>query len=610
MLRNLYLSGLLMALAVMPLITKAQGGPAGLERLSLDTTLAPFYHGVASGDPLANAVIIWTRVTTPDTGVINGTWHIATDTLFANTIQSGPFATESSKDFTVKIDVQGLQPNTFYYYRFQYGGRFSLTGRTKTAPTGNVSNLRFAVVSCSDYENGYFNAYEHLMHRNDFDALIHLGDYIYEYGVGTNIPGREHEPANEIVTLSDYRGRFSHYRLDDQLRGLHQNYPFVTIWDDHESANNAWTGGAENHTPGSEGNWADRLSNSRTAYFEWMPIRDQATPNQYRGYRKIRYGNLIDLIVLDTRIEDRDEQTTNATTINDPNRHLIGPDQLNWLAQQLKDTTTQWKVIAQQVMVAPLRPFGVLLNEDQWDGYAAERQRLYDTIINYGIENVVVLTGDIHTSWANNLLSGSTPVGVEYVTTSITSSSSPIAINPSTISSILPHIKYANLTEKGYLILDVTANKTQGDFYFVNTIAAVDTSTNFAAGWSTNNTANTLVSATATTSAVSFPPLAPKTPGVAVGITTPQPTELILLGTFPNPFHDKFVAQFYLEKPGTVTASIYDLAGKQISVQSLGLRNEGVNLANVDGSKLPAGNYILLLSNGTQTYRKHITKVQ
>ncbi len=597
-------------MALFPFFANAQGGPAGLERLSLDTTLAPFYHGVASGDPLPNAVIIWTRITTPDTGTVSGTWHIATDTLFANTLDSGPFATGASKDFTVKIDVQGLQPNTFYYYRFEYNGRFSLTGRTKTAPTGNVSHLRFAVVSCSDYENGYFNAYEHLMHRNDFDALIHLGDYIYEYGVGTNIPGREHEPANEIITLSDYRGRFSHYRLDEQLRGLHQNFPFVTIWDDHESANNAWSGGAQNHTPGTEGNWIDRLDNSKTAYFEWMPIRDQAAPNQFRGYRKIRYGNLVDLIVLDTRIEGREEQTNNSTTINDPTRTLLGTDQFNWLMQQLNDNTTQWKVLAQQVMIAPLRPFGLLLNEDQWDGYAAERQKIYDTIIANNIDNVVVITGDIHTAWANNLLSGTTPVGVEYVTTSITSAASPVPIDPNTINSILPHIKYANLTQKGYLILDINATKTQGDYYFVNTIANIDTTTSFVTAWSTLDGTNTLVSGTRSVSTATYPPLAPKTPGVAVGIQQPQSTQLVLLGAFPNPFHDKFVAQFYLEQPGVVTARIFDLVGKEVSVQNLGLRNEGVNLANVDGSKLPAGNYILVLDNGKQTYRNKITKVQ
>lgn len=608
MFRTTYLLGLAFVLAYLPFAAQAQDY-ASLKRLSLDTTLAPFYHGVASGDPLMDAVIIWTRVTTPDTGTITGNWYMATDTLFVNTVKSGQFTTDASKDFTVKIDVTGLQAGTYYYYRFEYDGNSSLIGRTKTVPA-NPSHMRFAVVSCADYENGYFNAYEHLMHRNDFDAVVHLGDYIYEYGVGTNIPGREHEPANEVVTLSDYRGRFSHYKLDEQLRGLHQNYPFITIWDDHESANNSWSGGAQNHTPGTEGNWTDRLDNSKTAYFEWMPIRDRAAPDQFKGYRKIRYGNLLDLIILDTRIDGRDLQDRNA--VNDTSRHLISPEQLKWFADQLKDTTTQWKVVAQQVMMAPLNPLGILLNEDQWDGYVGERNRVYDTIEEHNVDNMVVLTGDIHTAWANNLLDGSTPVGVEFVTTSVTSSSGGLTLpgGPGTVTSLLPHIKYANVEDKGYLILDVTAARTQGDYYFVSTINAIDTTTNFTTAWFTNDGTNTLNQGTPTAATSASPPLAPKLPGVPlVGIKTPQPTELILVGAFPNPFHDQFVVQYYLQQPSNVTAYFYDLAGKQVAAQTLGLGDEGINLANINGSKLPAGSYILVLDNGKQTYRKQVVKV-
>ncbi len=573
MLRNLL--SLTMALALMPLIANAQQDHAGLKRLSVDTVLAPFYHGVASGDPLADAVIIWTRITTPDTGTITGNWYFATDVDFTNTIQDGQFTTDASRDYTVKLDVQNLQPGTFYYYRFAYDGNFSLTGRTKTAATGSITNLRFAVVSCSDYENGYFNAYESLNNRNDFDAVIHLGDYIYEYGVGTNIPGREHEPANEIITLGDYRGRFSHYRLDAQLRVLHQNYPFITIWDDHESANNSWMGGAQNHTPGTEGNWADRLDNSKTAYFEWMPIRDQAAPNQFRGYRAIRYGDLADIIVIDTRIEGREEESSSSSVINDPNRTLLGTTQADWLEQQLQDTTTQWKVIANQVMMAPLTLGSTVLNPDQWDGYPAERQRIYDNIINNDIDNVVVLTGDIHTAWANNLISNGTNVGVEFVTTSVTSSSGNLGIPAGAISTLLPHVQYVNLIEKGYYILDINTQRTQADFYNVATINQIDTTTSFSEGWFTNDGANTLTQGTRTTSATTYPPLAPTVPGVAVGIAQPQPTALILLGAFPNPFHDRMVLQYYLEKPGTVSATLYDLAGKKVHFQNLGQANEG-----------------------------------
>lgn len=610
MLRNLPFLGLFVALFFSNLAAQAQDY-ASLKRLSVDTALAPFYHGVASGDPLSDAVIIWTRVTTPDTGTITGNWYFATSPSFTNIIQDGQFTTDASRDYTVKIDVQNLQPGTYYYYRFEYQGNFSLTGRTKTASTGHIDNLRFAVVSCSDYENGYFNAYESLNNRNDFDAVIHLGDYIYEYGVGTNIPGREHEPANEIITLGDYRGRFSHYRLDSQLRVLHQNYPFITIWDDHESANNSWSGGAQNHTPGTEGNWADRLNNSKTAYFEWMPIRDHAAPNQFRGYRNIKYGDLANIIVIDSRIEGRDEESNSPSVYNDPNRSMLGTTQADWLELQLQDTSTQWKIIANQVMMAPLTLAGSILNPDQWDGYPAERQRIYDNIMNNDIDDVVVLTGDIHTAWANNLLSGNTAVGVEFVTTSITSSSTSISIpgGSATIQSILPHVKYVNLTEKGYYILDISRTKTQADFYNVATINQIDTTTLFVTAWYTNTGANTLTQGTQIVTTNTYPPLAPKEPGVTVGIAKPQPTALILLGAFPNPFHDNLVLQYYLEKPGMVSASIYDLAGKQVLLQDLGQGTEGVNLANVNGSSLPAGNYLLVINNGTETYRKQVVKV-
>ncbi len=611
MFQKLHLLGLAMALTLLPFIAQAQEDYASLKRLSVDTALAPFYHGVASGDPLADAIIIWTRVTTPDTGTITGNWYFATDTNFTNTIQNGQFTTDASRDYTVKLDVQNLQAGTYYYYRFEYQGNFSLTGRTKTASTGSITNLRFGVVSCSDYENGYFNAYESLNNRNDFDAVIHLGDYIYEYGVGARIPGREHEPANEIVTLGDYRGRFSHYRLDEQLRTLHQNYPFITIWDDHESANNSWSGGAQNHTPGTEGSWADRLDNSKTAYFEWMPIRNQGAPNQFRGYRTIRYGDLADIIVVDTRIEGREEESSSPSVYNDPNRTLLGAPQADWLELQLQDTVTQWKVIANQVMMAPLTLGSSILNPDQWDGYSAERQRIYDNVINNGIDNLVVLTGDIHTAWANNLISSGTNVGVEFVTTSITSSSTSINIpgGQSTIQSLLPHVKYVNLTEKGYYILDISTSRTQADFYNVATIDVIDTTTSFVEGWYTNDGANTLTQGTRTTSTSTNPPLMPKVPGIAVGIAQPQPTALILLGAFPNPFHDKMVLQYYLEQPGMVSATLYDLAGKQVHYQNLGQGNEGVNLANIDGSTLTAGNYILVIGNGKDTYRKQVVKV-
>ena len=295
------------------------------------TCTAPFYHGVASGDPLSNKVIIWTRVTPIDfSQSISGTYKVAVDSLFNNVISSGVFDTDFTSDFTVKIDVSGLNPNTFYFYRFETNGKKNPIGRTKTLPIGNVDNMRFAVVSCANLESGYFNAYKAINERNDVDAIIMLGDYIYEYEEGyydpnSNVP-RNLEPSNEIISLADYRMRYSSYHLDRSLQRLHQNYPWICVWDDHEFANNAYKDGAQNHDS-NEGNWYDRKESAKKAYFEWLPIRPSDSKLMHI-YRKFDFGDLFSLMMVDTRIHGREEQlgVSNAQT-NDTNRTLLGTDQ-------------------------------------------------------------------------------------------------------------------------------------------------------------------------------------------------------------------------------------------------------------------------------------------
>ncbi|HOU47426.1 MAG TPA: PhoD-like phosphatase N-terminal domain-containing protein, partial [Chitinophagales bacterium] len=206
------------------LTSKAIEPISSLERSMLDTSLIPFYHGVASGDPLPDRVIIWTRVTPDVDGVVNGTWRVALDTNFTSIVQSGTFTADSSRDYCVKIDVSGLQPNTWYFYDFTALGRNSQTGRTKTAPVGGVDQLRFAFTSCSHYPNGYFNAYSRIRDRNDIDAILHLGDYIYEYETGTGSVRKDQKPSYEIIKLSDYRQRYSTHRLDPDCRRMHQQY--------------------------------------------------------------------------------------------------------------------------------------------------------------------------------------------------------------------------------------------------------------------------------------------------------------------------------------------------------------------------------------------------
>ncbi len=474
-------------------------------RSQLLPQLAPFYHGVASGDPTTSAVIIWTRVTTQNpTAVVN--WKVATDVNLLNIVKSGTAYTDAGKDFTVKVDVTGLQPNTTYYYEFETENKFSLTGRTKTIPTGTVNNVRLAIVSCSNYAEGYYNAYKAIKDRNDVDAVIHLGDYIYEYGNGEYGNLFNLQPPTEILTLADYRLRYNYNKLDTNLLRLHQQYAFITIWDDHESADNAYKNGANNHTEGTEGAWVDRKAFSIKAYREWMPIRDEINTLSDVIYRGFKFGNLADISFLDTRITGRDLQLAQNTVgaMQDQSRNLMGPTQLSWFKNRIDNTTSQWKIIAQQVMVAPLRASAVPINMDQWDGYEGERNRVYDIIRPKN--NVVVLTGDIHTSWANDLPesnpltpyvpgNAATPcmnsLGAEFVITSVTSPGLAVLQNagtgPAAIMSGNPHMKYIELASHGFGILDITPQRAQHEWYFLSTITSPIFTSSFAKAFAVNN---------------------------------------------------------------------------------------------------------------------------
>lgn len=616
---------LVLALAIL-FITASVSAQSWLNdqaRTDLDPTLEPFYHGVASGDPLATQVIIWTRVT-PDSSVttIPVDWRVATDTGMTNIVTSGSTSTSDSVDFTVKVDVTGLTADTWYYYEFTALGGNSLRGRTKTAPTGDNDNVRFAVVSCSGYEAGYFNAYERVAFRNDVDAVLHLGDYLYEYTAGGSIAGRDHEPPNEILDLSDYRTRLSHYHLDHDLRQVHQYYPFIMTWDDHETANNSWSGGAENHDPLTEGTWQDRKSAAIQAYFEWLPVRKPDPNDPERIYRKLNYGDLVDLYMLDTRLEDRDEQVgVTSPSLQDSSRTILGPEQYNWLVNGMDSSTSQWQIIGQQVMVAPLEAtlFGPIVNDDQWDGYPIERQRFFNDVVAKNINDLVMLTGDIHTSWANDLPfhpsisynagSGAGSVGVEFVVTSITSGSSPIGIPQALITTSNPHIKYIDLSQKGYLILDIAKTKTQADWYYVPTVSSVDHSDTYAASWYTNDQDGFLTSSnTATVSTSSAPIKPPPLPrNVVIGLED-QERDAVLFGAYPNPVNDLLLTKFYLYNSGAVTLKLIDINGKEVLVKKLGSLAMGIRYANLDVANLASGSYVLLLQTKSQTLKRKIIK--
>ena len=459
----------------------------------------PFRHGVASGDPLSDRVILWTRITPiSDEGVIPDTlpekipytWSVALDPQMSQIISGGQGETTLEKDYTVKIDADGLLPNTTYYYQFNAIGFASDVGRTKTLPVGHVGHIRMAFTSCSNYPYGYFNAYGAIAQRKDLDVVLHLGDYIYEYadgeyGSGAKL-GRVHAPDKETVSLSDYRIRHAQYKTDPDLQEAHRQHPFIVVWDDHETANNSYVDGAENHQPNSEGDWTERKLAAIQAYFEWMPIREQMDAHG-RIYRDFRFGDLVDLIMLDTRIEGRDKQIPgigNLPGVSDPNRTLLGFEQEDWLYNKLSKSQQdgqRWRLLGQQVMVGQLGTADLAFNMDQWDGYRANRDRLFNHIIENEIDNIVVLTGDIHSSWATeitptpfrldtyNPFTGEGAIAVEFVTPGVTSPGIPdkaaAALVSASLNTALPHVKYTDFFHRGYVLLDITHERTQAEWH-------------------------------------------------------------------------------------------------------------------------------------------------
>ncbi|MCB9660294.1 MAG: alkaline phosphatase D family protein [Sandaracinaceae bacterium] len=461
-----------------------------------------FSHGVASGDPVADGFVIWTRVSPADLGTsVDVFYEVALDPEFVDRVVAGTMTTGASVDFTAKIDVRGLVWGRDYYYRFAALGRSSLVGRARCAPEGNEARaLRFAVTSCASLGHGYFHAYRRIAEREDLDAVIHLGDYIYEYGTGEYGSVREYEPAHEIVTLADYRTRHAQYRRDPDLQALHQQHPLIPIWDDHESANDSYEDGAENHQPDSEGAWTDRKAAAKQAYFEWMPIRDAAT---HQVYRRLQYGNLLDIVLLDTRLEGREQQLEDADELEgEPaSRSLLGATQEAWLSAELEASTARWVFLAQQVMVAQLSlSGGSPFNLDQWDGYPAARGRLLETIRTHANKRTVVLTGDIHTSWVSRLVEDPYAEGVdldrdapavEFVTTSVTSPGIAAGNLADRIAQGIidqsPHLEYVQLSRKGYVVMEVTAGTVYADYFFVEGVLPGEDAEEFAVGFDTRH---------------------------------------------------------------------------------------------------------------------------
>ena len=511
-----------------------------------------FAHGVASGDPAPHAVVIWTRVTptraaTPGSGRgphVTVRWEVATDPGFRRVIRRGGFSTGPSRDHTVKVDVTGLRPATWYHYRFSYDGSRSRVGRTRTAPGRRATpkHLRFGVVSCANWQAGWFSVYRHLAQRDDLHAVLHLGDYLYEYAPGQYGYGssdediRPHDPPREMVSISDYRRRHAQYKTDPDLQDLHAKYPWIITWDDHEVTNDQWRDGGENHQP-DEGDYQRRRARAHRAFDEWMPLRMDGTADLRDGtrlFRRLSFGRLAEISMLDLR-SYRDEQVFTPAPpapfpngeVSDPGRTILGTAQLRWLRDSLRRTRPQWKVIGNPAMIAPVN-FGALpddlvqpvndvtglvpedgapYNVDQWDGYTADRDRVLHHIRDQGIKDVVFVTGDIHSGWACELpLDASdyayenparVSAGVEFVCSSVTSNNlKDITGDPSGATSTAVeegikannrHIRYLNFDDHGFSVLDLNAERAQMDWFIIGDRADRDTEVTYETSWQTRS---------------------------------------------------------------------------------------------------------------------------
>jgi len=488
-------------------------GLAGLVRLEGQPVPSPrkiFRHGVASGDPLTDSVILWTRVTAPESAAPEVLWEVAADSAFKRIVLRGTTVTGWQRDFTIKVDATGLAPATTYYYRFQSLGEQSPVGRTRTIPASNAGHLRLAIVSCSNFPFGYFNVYDRIARRADLDAVLHLGDYLYEYangvyGDGAKL-GRISDPNREIISIADYRQRHAQYKSDPDLQEAHRQHPWITVWDDHEVANNTWRDGAENHQPDrGEGSFAARRAAAVQAYFEWMPIREDRATRQPRIYRTFTIGGLADLIMLDTRVIDRDEQAgrrDDLAVVDDPARSVLGRAQEQWFQEELRESTragTRWQLIGQQVPFAPLSlPGATTASTDTWEGYRPARQRFVDAITSLGLRNAVVLTGDVHSSWGYDVTAdpwsaydpatGRGTLAVEIVAPSVTSPNgfgatpAEVAQRAEKYRAERPHLRYVDGALRGYVVLDLTRERLQADWFYVPTVTERSTSESFGKG--------------------------------------------------------------------------------------------------------------------------------
>jgi alkaline phosphatase D len=487
-----------------------------------------FTHGIASGEPSASSVLLWTRHVAAGDSKLR--CEVATDRTFRKVAGGGDVVARGDADHTAKLVVKGLEAGRVYYYRFVApDGAISPVGRTRTLPQGDVARFGIGLFSCSNLPYGWFNAYAHAATRDDLDLIVHCGDYIYEYPIGTYptlkdaLPGRLIQPSHEIVTLADYRLRYAAYRLDADLQRLHAAFPMIAQWDDHELANDAWKDGAENHQPETEGDWSVRKAIAERVYREWMPVSDDT-------YSSYQIGTLATLFRPETRASARMKQlsvgdalagrTDLAKALTEfrdgawsaQDRTLMGMVQEKWLHDGLAASTragTGWQILAQQVVMGNGRfpaeaanwapataeiarkrlmaavaasQAGLPFNMDAWDGYPAARARLYDAALA-AEANLVVLSGDSHNAWGYDLgergfgQGKSDRVGVEFGGHSVTSPGFETyapGIAPAEVARELraanPGLVFSDTSRRGYVSLEVTPAQVVGSWHFTSDI--------------------------------------------------------------------------------------------------------------------------------------------
>mgnify|MGYP000010226078 CR=1 FL=1 len=588
---------------------RAASGPVSDQRArrqAMATAFAPFLHGVASGDPLPDGVILWTRVTpeSPSPEPIEVRWRMALTASMSPVLAEGTSMANDDRDYTVKVDVRGLLPNQHYYYQFEALGRKSVIGRTRTGTTGSLDRLRLAAVSCSDYRAGYFHAYARLAARNDLALILHLGDYFYEGGGGPD--DRTHEPDAEIYRLQDYRARYSQYHLDPDLQRVHQVHPFSTIWDDHDIVVDALRDTSLRHDE-EFGSYRDRKWAAIKAAYEWLPLREDPV-DSLRIWRSLPYGDLAEVFLLDTRLYDRDRFATDASDpiYQSPDHRLLGPAQMAWLQSGLAASTGRWKVLANQVMMGHLSA----LEDDpvifeNWAGYTAERDALYAYLDDNNITNTVVVTGDFHVSMALDLApnprlpenynpeTGEGSLAVEFLVPSVTGENfdegetygfSNSASASFLISQANKHIKWSELDGHGYVLLDLNADRAQAEFWHLEDISDPDnTIENAVLLWETlTGTQRIQRSFTPSAPIEGLPPLPP------LDTTAASPASgNVLLSAGPNPFETSFSANLLLSAEASVEWSVYNAAGLRV--------------AHAPAQTLAAGNYLIRQAAETWT---------